>query len=82
MPYQKGAQLIKEIQEASDLSEIKKYIRQSQRYTVNVRENQLKKFNGLIQPVSDKIPNLYMVAAPGAYNNDYGIVPEWEPLIF
>ena len=82
VPYQKGAQLIKEIQEASDLSEIKKYIRQSQRYTVNVRENQLKKFNGLIQPVSDKIPNLYMVAAPGAYNNDYGIVPEWEPLIF
>ncbi len=42
----------------------------------------MKKLDGLIQPISDKIPDLYMVTAPGAYNNDYGIAPEWETLIF
>lgn len=63
------------------MSNIKAYIRQAQRYTVNVRESQLKNFDGLIEPVSDKIPGLYMAAAPGAYHNDYGITPEWETLI-
>ncbi len=82
VPYQKGEELIRLIQEASDMADIKRYIRQAQRYTVNVRKNQLKKLEGLIQPVSDKIPDLYMVAAPGAYNEDYGITPEWEVLIF
>lgn len=82
VPYKKGAELIKSIQAASDAAKVKAYIRQAQRYTVNVRGSQLKKFDGLIQPVSDKIPGLYMVAAPGAYNNDYGVTPEWETLIF
>lgn len=82
VPYKKGAEIIEAIQETSDVTDIKAYIRQAQRYTVNVRESQLKKFDGLIQPVSDKIPNLYMVAAHGAYNSDYGITPEWEVLIF
>ena len=82
VPYKKGAEILEAIQETSDATNIKAYIRQAQRYTVNVRESQLKKFDGLIQPVSDKIPNLYMVAAPGAYNSDYGITPEWEVLIF
>lgn len=70
------------IQEISDAGDIRSYIRQAQRYTVNVRGNQMKKLDGLIQPISDKIPDLYMVTAPGAYNNDYGIAPEWETLIF
>lgn len=82
VPYGKGEELIGSIQAASDLSDIKTYIRQAQRYTVNVREEQLKKFDGLIQPVSDKIPGLYMIAAPGAYNENYGITQEWETLIF
>ncbi len=82
VPYGKGAELIESIQAASDAAEVKAYIRQAQRYTVNVRESQLKKFDGLIQLVSDKIPDLYMVAVPGAYNSDYGITPEWETLIF
>ena len=47
-----------------------------------IRTGQLKKFEGLVQPVSDKIPDLYMVAAPGAYSMEYGIAPEWETLIF
>lgn len=82
VPYKKGAELIEAIQESSDAADIKAYIRQAQRYTVNVRGNQLKEFDGLIQPVSDKIPDLYMIAVPGAYNSDYGITPEWETLIF
>lgn len=82
VPYKKGAELIEAIQESSDAADIKAYIQQAQRYTVNVRGNQLKKFDGLIQPVSDKISDLYMIAAPGAYNSDYGITPEWETLIF
>lgn len=82
VPYKKGAEIIEEIQTASDMAEIKVQIRQAQRYTVNVRGNQLKKYDGLIQPVCDKIPELYMVAAPGAYNIEYGITPEWETLIF
>ncbi len=81
VPYKKGAELINSIQNSTDISSIKSYIRQAQRYTVNVRESQLKRFDGLIEPVSDKIPGLYMVAAPGAYHNDYGITPEWETLI-
>lgn len=82
VPYGKGVELIQSIQEAPDAADIKAYIRQAQRYTVNIRDNQIKKFEGLIQPVSEKIPDLYMVASPGAYNSDYGITPEWETLIF
>ncbi|MCI9327952.1 MAG: CRISPR-associated helicase Cas3' [Lachnospiraceae bacterium] len=82
VPYKKGAEIIAAIQEISDAGDIRSYIRQAQRYTVNVRGNQMKKLDGLIQPISDKIPDLYMVTAPGAYNNDYGIAPEWETLIF
>ncbi len=82
VPYKKGVELIESIQTEADAAKIKAYIRQAQRYTVNVRRSQLKMFDGLIQPVSDKIPDLYMVAAPGAYNSDYGITPEWETLIF
>ena len=82
VPYKKGAEIIAAIQEISDAGDIRSYIRQAQRYTVNVRGNQMKKLDGLIQPISDKIPDLYMVTAPGTYNNDYGIAPEWETLIF
>lgn len=82
VPYRKGMEIIKGIQAASDMVEVKKYIRQAQRYTVNIRGSQLGKFDGLIQLVSNKIPDLYMVAAPGAYSMEYGITPEWETLIF
>lgn len=82
VPYGKGVEIIEMIQETSDLSVIKACIRRAQRYTVNVRESQLKRFDGLIQPVSERIAGLYMVSAPGAYNMDYGIAPEWETLIF
>ena len=82
VPYKKGIEIIESIQGTSDLSAIKSCIRQAQRYTVNVRESQLKKFDGLIQPVSEKIAGLYMISAPGAYSIDYGIAPEWETLIF
>lgn len=82
VPYKEGAEIIEAIQTASDMKEIKAQIRQAQRYTVNVRGNRLKEYDGLIQPVSDNMPGLYMVAAPGAYNMEYGITPEWEILIF
>ncbi len=82
VPYKKGAKLIEAIQNAVDPAGLKAYIRQAQRYTVNVRGNRLKQFEGLIQPVSDRIPDLYMVASPGAYQMECGITPEWETLIF
>lgn len=82
VPYKEGNDILEAICQSSDLSEIKEYIRKAQRYTVNVRENQLRKFDGLIQRVSDHIPGLYMVAAPGAYTEERGITAEWEPLIF
>lgn len=82
VPYKEGAEIIETIQGTSDLAVIKSCIRQAQRYTVNVRENLLSRFDGLIQPVSEKMQGLYMVSAPGAYSMDYGIAPEWEPLIF
>lgn len=82
VPYKEGAKIIEALQTTSDMREIKAQIRRAQRYTVNVRGNQLKKYDGLIQPVSDNIQGLYMVAAPGAYNMEYGITPEWETLIF
>lgn len=82
VPYKKGAELIESIQRTSEMADIKKYIRQAQRYTVNIRRSQLKEFGGLIQLVSGTIPELYMVAMPGAYSDDYGIAPEWETLIF
>lgn len=81
VPYKKGSEIIASIQAASGMEALKAYIRQAQRYTVNVRGNQLKKYGGLIQPVSDRLPGLYMVAAPGVYNDEVGITPEWEPLI-
>lgn len=82
VPYKEGNNILEDIRQASDLAEIKECIRKAQRYTVNVRENQLGKFNGLIQRVSEHIPGLYMVAAPGAYTEERGITAEWEPLIF
>lgn len=82
VPYKEGSDILEDIRQSSDLSEIKDYLRKAQRYTVNVRENQLKKFDGLIQRVSEHIPGLYMVAAPGAYTEERGITTEWEPLIF
>lgn len=82
VPYKRGAEIIKAIQETTNIADLKIYIRQAQRYTVNVREGQLKKLEGLIQLVSEEIPGLYMAAAPGAYNSDYGITAEWETLIF
>lgn len=82
VPYKEGNDIMEAIRQSLDLAEIKDYIRKAQRYTVNVRENQLKKFDGLIQCVSERIPGLYMVAAPGAYTEERGITAEWEPLIF
>lgn len=81
VPYKKGEEIIEAIQGAAKEGEIRSCIRQAQRYTVNVRGSQLKGFEGLLQPVSDQIPDLYMVAAPGAYSGEYGIAPEWETLI-
>lgn len=81
VPYKKGDELIEYIQKTTDFGKLKKYICKAQRYTVNVRGNQLKKMQGLIQPVTEKIPNLYMICAYGAYNDKYGITDEWEPLI-
>lgn len=82
VPYKEGNNILEDIRQSSDLAEIKECIRKAQRYTVNVRENQFKKFDGLIQRVSEHIPGLYMVAAPGAYTEERGITAEWEPLIF
>lgn len=82
VPYGKGAEIIEAMQNTTDLTEIKTYIRQAQRYTVNVRENLLNRFEGLIEPVSERIAGLYMVSAPGAYSMDYGITPEWEVLMY
>ena len=82
VPYKKGAKIIETIQAAHDMEDVKAGIRYAQRYTVNIRKKQLKKYDGLIQPVSENIPGLYMVAAPGAYHMEYGISPEWEVLIF
>lgn len=47
-----------------------------------IRESQLKKYSALIQRVSEEIPDVYMIAAPGAYSEERGITAEWEPLIF
>lgn len=82
VPYGKGTEIIEQLGKAENEKEIKRGIRQAQRYTVNVRGNQLKKFEGFIQPVSDRIPNLYMAAFPKVYSEEYGITPEWEMLIF
>lgn len=81
VPYKKGEELIMSIREVKDFKQMKKLIRSAQRYTVNVRGNYLRKLEGLIEPISEKIPNLYMVAAPRAYNMKYGITEEWETLI-
>lgn len=81
VPYRKGEEIIASLQETTDLGKIGRLIRNAQRYTVNVRGSQLKKMEGLLQPVTENIPNLYMIAAPGAYHEQYGITEEWEPLI-
>ena len=82
VPYKKGAKIIEAIQMTSDLNEIKRLIRMAQRYTVNVRNTQKDKMIGLLQLVTDKIPDIYMIALPGVYQNDCGITSEWETLIF
>lgn len=54
VPYGRGVEIIETLQGTSDPAVIKTCIRQAQRYTVNVRENLLNKYSGLIQPVSEK----------------------------
>lgn len=81
IPYGKGAELIEEIQEASGETEVRAIIRRAQRYTVNVRLNLLKQYEGLLQPACGGISGLYM-AVPGTYSDEYGISSEWETLIF
>ncbi|GFI65475.1 UvrABC system protein B [Lachnospiraceae bacterium] len=82
VPYGRGAKLIETIREAERESEIKACIRQAQRFTVNVRGSLLRQYEGLIQPVCNDIPGLYMVVSSGSYSEEYGIAPEWETLIF
>ncbi len=82
VPYGRGAELIRAIQGADRESEVKALIRQSQRYTVNVRESQMREYEGLIQPVCGNVPGLYMASVSGTYSDEYGIAPEWETLIF
>ena len=43
VPYKKGLELIEALQTSYDMTEIKKYLRQAQRYTVNIRVSQVKK---------------------------------------
>lgn len=81
VPYKEGGKLITAIQKTSDAAKIKALIRKAQRYTVNVRGSQLEKLEGFIQPINDTVPGIYMASVPGAYNNDYGIAPEWETLM-
>lgn len=81
VPYGRGVELIEAIQGAQNELEIRAYIRRAQRFTVNVRGSLLKQLDGLLMPVSDKFPDLYMVV-PSAYHEDYGITAEWETLIF
>lgn len=81
VPYKKGSEIIAALQTASGAAALGAYIRQAQRYTVNVRSSQLRQYAGLIMPISDKLPGLYMAAAPGVYNCEVGIAPEWETLI-
>lgn len=77
VPYKEGAGIIESIRKASNTADIKDYIRKAQRYTVNVRESQIRKLEGFLQPISDKIPGIYMVAGIEAYSMEYGIIPEW-----
>lgn len=81
VPYRKGKEFIDSIQQARDFGEVKGLIRGAQRYTVNVRGSQLRKLEGMIQPVSERIPNIYMVSASVMYHEKYGLAQEWEPLI-
>lgn len=81
VPYKEGRDILDAIWQVSNLTELKQYIRKAQRYTVNVRKNLLGKYEGLIQSVSEEIPDLYMVAVPDAYSMERGITTEWEPLI-
>lgn len=81
VPYKKGRDILEAIRQVSNPAELKQYIRKAQRYTVNVRKNLLGKYEGLIQSVSEDIPDLYMVSAPDAYSMERGITTEWEPLI-
>ena len=82
VPYGRGAKLIETIRKAVRESEIRVCIRQAQRFTVNVRGSLLRQYEGLIQPVCNDIPGLYMVVSSGSYSEEYGIAPEWETLIF
>lgn len=82
VPYKEGGRIIEDLQKSPSWETVRKCIRQAQRYTVNVRGNQMKKIAELIQPVSERIPNLYMLALPNAYSMDCGIAEKWETLIF
>lgn len=81
VPYKEGERIIEAIQNTSDPLEVKRQIRKAQRYTVNVRSSLQRKLEGLIEPVSRHFPDIYMIGAPGAYQEDCGITEEWEPLI-
>lgn len=81
VPYKDGKGIIKQLEQTSDISVIKKYVRMAQRYTVNVNGTQMKQLQGLIKPVSEYLQGVFIPAVPGIYHEQYGITGELETFI-
>ena len=81
VPYKHSIEIIETLKGTTDIIEIKKCIRRAQRYTVSVNATQMKKLEGLIQPVSEYISEIYIPVSFGIYTDEYGITGELENLI-
>lgn len=81
VPYKKGKNIIEQLRITEEPKEIRKLIREAQRYTVNIPFVQVKKMDGLIQPVSDYIAGIYIPNVDSIYNNEYGLTENIESFI-
>lgn len=81
VPYKKGKEIIRQLEQTSDIHEVKRYVRMAQRYTVNINGTKMKQLEGLITPVSEYLQGIYIPAVPGIYHEHYGITGEMETFI-
>ena len=81
VPYKDGISIIEKLKEVEDICEVKKLIRQAQRYTVNINGTQMKQLEDLLESVSEYFSGIYMPAVPGVYKEEYGLTGELETFI-
>lgn len=75
VPYKEGKEIIKDLNSNIEISELKKLIKKSQRFTINIYKNQVEKLfkSGILMKIRD---GEILALNSGFYDNELGITIE------